>query len=78
MRVRFVVPILLALSVFLPGAASGAACAPLDCGPTALSVADGKLLAFGLGKGKPTSVYDLSTGELRDVISAAAASPQTR
>jgi hypothetical protein len=71
MRVRFVIPFLLVLAALVPGASSGAACAPLDCGPTAMAVAGGHLLAAGLGEGKPASIYDLSTGELRDTIQSA-------
>jgi hypothetical protein len=71
MRARYVVPLLLLLAALVPGASSGAACPPLDCGPTAMSVAGGTLLAAGLGEGKPASIYDLSTGELRDSIQSA-------
>jgi hypothetical protein len=71
MRVRYAVPILLVLAALVPGASSGAACPPLDCGPTAMALAGGHLLAAGLGQGKPASVYDLTTGEQRETIQSA-------
>ena len=71
MRIRYLVPLVLALAAIVPGASSGAACPPLDCGPTAMSVAGGNLLAAGLGEGKPATIYDLSTGEMRDTIQSA-------
>ncbi|HEY3185672.1 MAG TPA: hypothetical protein VGJ77_22700 [Gaiellaceae bacterium] len=71
MRIRFVVPFVLLLAALVPGSSYGAACPPMDCGPTAMAVAGGHLLAAGLGEGKPASIYDLSTGELRDTIPGA-------
>jgi len=57
MRVRYVVPFALLLAALLPNASSGAACAPLECGPAGLSVAGGRALA--VTSQRTTSVVDL-------------------
>ena len=63
MRVRHVVPFALLVAALLPGASSGAACAPLDCGPAGLSVAGGRALA--VTSQRTTNVVDLSSGKVR-------------
>jgi hypothetical protein len=63
MRVRHVVPFALLVAALLPGASSGAACAPLDCGPAGLTVAGGRALA--VTSQRTTNVVDLSSGKVR-------------
>jgi hypothetical protein len=78
MRTRHLILFVLLVAVMFPSAASAAACPPLDCGPTAIAAAGGRVLAAGLGEGKPVSIYDLSTGELRDSIPTAVVSADGR
>jgi hypothetical protein len=78
MRVLTAVPIVLILALLVPSAGFGAACSPLDCGPSGTVVGDGRLLAVAGGEGKPTGVYDLSTGKLRSSIAGAVLSPDGR
>jgi len=66
MRVRHVVPFALLLAALLPGASSGAACSPLECGPEGLSVAGGRALA--VTSQRTTSVVGLKTGSVRLVL----------
>jgi hypothetical protein len=77
MRVFVTVPIVVLVGL-LPSAASGAACPPLQCGPAATSVVDGRLLAVSGGDGKPTSIYDLADGTLRVTVAGAVLSADGR
>jgi hypothetical protein len=50
-------------ALLLPAAARPAACAPLDCGPSQVTLANGTLLAYRTASHGPVSVADLHSGE---------------
>lgn len=56
------VPLLLALVLFLPAGARGAACSPLNCSPSQFLLAHGRMLAVRQAVDKPLRVIDLATG----------------
>jgi WD40 repeat protein len=55
----------LALAAALPGAAPGAACSPLDCAASGVSVGNGYLAARPGGAHGVAQIVDLRTGELK-------------
>src|SRR5581483_8304549 len=61
---RAALPFLL-LALVLPGAASAAACSPLNCAPSQFVLAHGSLLAVRGTPDKPLRVIDLRTGRTR-------------
>src|SRR5438105_15404118 len=76
MRLRYAVPIVLALAALVPAAAPGAACPPQECGPEGLAVAGGT--AFAVSVRGATSVYDLASGSLRASLHGAVIAPDGR
>ena len=58
------------VAALLPGAARSAACSPLNCAPSQLSVAGGSLLAVRGAVDKPVRVIDLATGQARWTLPA--------
>jgi WD40 repeat protein len=56
---------LLVLAAALPGAAPGAACSPLDCAASGVSVGNGYLAARPGGAHGPAQIVDLRTGEVK-------------
>jgi hypothetical protein len=56
-------PVLAAAALLLPGAARSAACSPLNCGPSQLSLAHGTMLAYEASSHAPVTVVDLRSGE---------------
>jgi hypothetical protein len=74
MRVRIAITFVLLCAALLPSAAAGVPCPPLQCGPSATAVADGRLLAVAAGRGHSLSIYDFATGKLRSVITGGVAS----
>jgi hypothetical protein len=68
---RFAFALALAVIVALPGSARGAGCSPLDCGPSQLPLAGGKLLAVrARGIDGNIRVLDLRTGATRSWLPA--------
>ncbi len=62
--------VLVAAAALLPGAASGAACSPLNCGASQFLLAGGSLLGYRTAVAKPVTVVDLQTGEATHVLPA--------
>jgi hypothetical protein len=63
---RLALTALLAVIVAVPGAAAGAACSPLNCAPSQVSLADGSLLAVRAGGiDANVRVIDMRTGKTR-------------
>ena len=63
---RLALAAVLAALVAVPGAAAGAACSPLNCAPSQVSLADGSLLAVRAGGVDANiRVLDLRTGKTR-------------
>jgi hypothetical protein len=57
--------VLVFAAAFLPGAAQGAACSPLNCAPSQFTLGGGALLGFRTAANAPVTVVDLRTGETR-------------
>jgi WD40 repeat protein len=68
MGARIAVPFVLLLAALLPSAAGAVPCPPLQCGPNATAVADGRLLAVTVGNDRDTAVYDAATGKRRALV----------
>jgi hypothetical protein len=64
------VVVLLAATWLLPGAASAAACSPLDCAASQFSLGNGALLGFRTRVDAPVTVVDLQTGKAKWVLPA--------
>src|SRR5437764_936432 len=57
--------VLAVATLLLPGAASAAACSPLNCAPSQFSLAGGSLLGYRTQAEAPVTIADLATGEAR-------------
>jgi hypothetical protein len=68
MCARIAVPFVLLLAALMPSAAAAVPCPPLQCGPNAAAVADGRLLAVSVGPAPDTALYDAVTGKRRALI----------
>jgi DNA-binding beta-propeller fold protein YncE len=62
--------VLAAALLLLPGAASAAACSPLNCAPSQFTLAGGSLMGYRASSGAPVSIADLNTGETRFTLPA--------